>query len=123
MRIRTLIFCLCVSVVAAMVAGSAAATPAPDGCNVCLCANDEVACGDFFEEVVAEQGLCSGLCSGIGSSGTSSPTRVDAACSELPVCGHVGVPAASPLWLSMGVVGLLGLGGWRLKRTHSRRTA
>jgi hypothetical protein len=104
-------------------AGSAGAADVVSACNVCACASGEFACGDAFTEDLEEQGLCASLCAAIGSSGTSGPQFIDTPCSELPQCGNVGAPAAGPLWLSIGVVGLLGFGGWTIKRARSRRTA
>jgi hypothetical protein len=103
--------------------GSAAAVPPPNACFLCVCANDEFACGEAFTDVIDEQGVCSSLCSMIGSSGTSGPQLIEASCSDLPQCGSVGAPAAGTLWLSAGVVGLLSFGGWTIRRARSRRTA
>lgn len=89
-----------------------------DACAICTCQNEAVICVEAFTETAEEQGPCAGPCSENG--GFQSIQVVQNACSDLPTCDHAYAPAASPLWLAGGALGLLLFGGVTLRRVRSR---
>jgi hypothetical protein len=122
MRVRALAIGFSFALVIFAGSSVCAADAELDACNVCICTSGEVVCLDTIDEVLEGQAICNVACAEIGSS-HGSREFIDAPCDELPQCGNVGAPAAGPLWLSLGALGLLGLGGWTLKRARRRTNA
>lgn len=88
-------------------------------CEVCTCEDGTVVCLDAEADTVDELGVCGAVCSNAGSS-FESRTLSPFECEDLPACDHAQTPAASPLWLSVGTLALVFLGGATMRRTRAQ---
>src|SRR5262245_29975809 len=88
-------------------------------CNVCTCTDGAIICIPTGDMENAETEFPCGICVNIGSQ-FESREFVETACEDLPACDHAETPAASPLWLALGALALVGIGGTTLRRVRTR---